>query len=226
MNTLLLLSLALAPVVALGTYIYYRDKWEKEPLKLLIWCFIGGMISCIPIIIFEITTDLLFKPNHANLFDAFLSAFVFVGFTEEFWKWIAVLVIAFRSKNFNEPYDGITYAVMVSLGFAAVENILYVFQGGIMVGLLRAFTAVPAHTIMGILMGYFLGLAKCNPSTRALNLILSIVTPSLLHGFYDFSIFAYDGSFAWIGAIISLLIGAYLSKKAMRIHAHNSPFKI
>ncbi|HEY8366696.1 MAG TPA: PrsW family glutamic-type intramembrane protease [Bacteroidia bacterium] len=225
MNNLILLSLALAPVVAFATYIFYKDKWEKEPLKLLIWCFLGGMVSCIPIIIFEVSTDLLFKPNHDNIFDAFISAFFFVGFTEEFWKWIAVLLLAYRNKNFNEPYDGITYAVMVSLGFAAIENILYVFQGGILVGFLRAFTAVPAHTIMGILMGYFLGMAKCNPKAKATNLILSIVTPVLMHGFYDLSIFAYGGAYAWIGAIISLLIGAYLSKKAIQIHAQNSPFK-
>jgi RsiW-degrading membrane proteinase PrsW (M82 family) len=68
--------------------------------------------------------------------------------------------VLYNNKNFNEPFDGIVYAVIVSMGFATIENIIYVFQYGFATGILRLFTAVPAHAAFGILMGYFLGKAK------------------------------------------------------------------
>lgn len=226
MNNIILLSLAIAPIVALATYVYFKDQWEKEPLRLLLLCFGAGMLSCIPVLIISFISNLFFKPLPGNIWDTLISAFLVVGFTEEICKWLAVLLFAYRNKNFNEPYDGITYAVMVSLGFAAVENVLYVFQGGITVAAIRAFTAVPAHTIMGIIMGYFLGMAKFKPKFNLKYLCLSILLPTCVHGAYDFSIFISSGNYAWIGAILSLILGWYFSKKAIKIHAYNSPFKV
>jgi RsiW-degrading membrane proteinase PrsW (M82 family) len=96
------------------------------------------------------------------------------------------MLLVYRSRHFNEKFDGIVYAVFVSLGFAAVENILYVFQEGVTTGFLRAVTAVPAHAIFGIVMGYYLGFAKLEPENRGKNIWNAFMWPFLLHGFYDY----------------------------------------
>ena len=224
MDNIILLALALAPVFALGSLIFWKDKWEKEPLRRLLFTFIAGMLSCIPIIIIELSTDWIFAPRDGSIKGAFLTAFIFVGLTEELGKWAAVMLFAYKKNDFNEPYDGIIYAVMASLGFAAIENILYIYEGGMSVGIIRAFTAVPAHTIMGVLMGYFMGLAKFKPQKKKIYLLLSIIAPVLLHGSYNFSLYIPNETIAWSGALLSLGIGIFLARRAMKIHAHSSPF--
>src|SRR5690606_34909890 len=118
-------------------------------------------------------------------------------------------------KEFDEPFDGIVYAVMVSLGFAATENIAYVVQGGYEVALLRAFTAVPAHATFGIMMGYYMGKAKFSLRRQQLNL-LGLFLATLFHGAYDFFLFVDFIPGVWIGAFVSLIIGIILSKKAIK----------
>ena len=147
-----------------------------------------------------------------------------MGLTEEFSKYIIVLYISQPRRAFNEPFDGIIYAVMVSMGFAATENIMYVLQGGYEVALLRAFTAVPAHATFAILMGYFMGKAKFSNNKIMLNftgLFLAVV----FHGMYDFFLFVDYIPGLWIGAFFSLFIGIFLSRKAIQKHQEDSKFK-
>ena len=108
------------------------------------------------------------------------------AWTEETFKFAALLILFWQNVQFNEKFDGIVYACFVSLGFAGVENILYVFDGGVGVGWLRAFTAVPAHALFGVLMGYQFGLARFYPKERYRRLILALLIPFVLHGIYDF----------------------------------------
>lgn len=226
MNILVVLALALAPVVAAAALVYWSDKWEKEPARRLLYCFGGGMLSCVPIVIMELVANLIFdKPREAGVGGILVSAFVFVGLIEEFWKWVCVILLAYRSRDFNEPFDGITYAVMVSLGFAFVENVLYVYSGGVSIAVLRMFTAIPAHTIFGISMGFYLGLAKCRVPQRLLYFSLSLLVPVLIHGAYDFALFVTNTAYAWIGAAVSLVLGIWFSVRAIRIHNSMSPFK-
>ena len=130
-----------------------------------------------------------------------------------------------RNNEFNEPFDGIVYAVMVSMGFAALENILYTFQYGYGVGVTRAFTAVPAHATFGIIMGYFMGKAKFSKNRIKLNL-LGLLLATLFHGSYDFFLFINFIPGISIGAFVSLLIGVILSKKAISRHQNSSSFKV
>ena len=226
MDYLIVFALALAPVVAVAGLVYWRDKWEKEPFRRLMFCFLGGMLSCIPIVIMELTADLIFdKPRESGIAGILLSAFVFVGLIEEFWKWVAVILLAYRSSDFDEPYDGITYSVMVSMGFAFVENLLYVNAGGVSIAVLRLFTAIPAHTVFAISMGYYLGLAKYRKNRRTWYFGLSLLIPVLIHGAYDFSLFVTDSVYAWVGAGVSLVLGRWFSVRAIRIHNRISPFK-
>jgi len=146
-----------------------------------------------------------------------------VGLTEEFSKYIFVRFFAQPKKAFNEPFDGIMYAVMVSMGFAATENVFYVLESGYVTGILRAFTAVPAHATFGILMGYFMGKAKFSKNRIVLNL-LGLLLAVTFHGFYDFFLFIDFIPGIWIGAFLSLILGIILSHKAIKKHQENSHF--
>ncbi|MZP65346.1 MAG: PrsW family intramembrane metalloprotease [Bacteroidales bacterium] len=117
-------------------------------------------------------------------------AFIVAGLTEEGMKYLAFLLFFWKSSNFNERFDGIVYAVYISLGFAGIENILYVFSGGYSVGIVRALTAVPAHALFGVVMGYYFGLAKFYPKFRGVYLILAFFLPFVFHGLYDFLLMA------------------------------------
>ncbi len=184
-----LLLLALAPAILLMMYVYFRDKYEKEPVKLILKGILLGAIIIFPVGVVEnyITA---FGQNLDKIPKAAWDGFVVAGATEEAFKYLAVFVLIWRNRNFNEKFDGIVYAVSVSLGFAAIENLFYVFSNinSMQVGLLRAFTAVPGHTIFGIVMGFYLGMARFTVQSRKKYLIRAFTVPWLLHGVYDFLI--------------------------------------
>jgi len=180
-----LLILSLAPVFIIAGYVYMRDKYEREPVSLLLKGLFLGAIITLPVVFIEGLLSLITFENRV-IMNAFYNGFVVAGFTEELWKLGAVYLLIWRNPEFNERFDGIVYAVFVSLGFAAVENVLYVLDGGTQVALSRALTAVPAHALFGVMMGYYLALAKFNPEERESNMIKALVVPVLFHGFYDF----------------------------------------
>lgn len=180
-----LLILSLAPVFIIAGYVYMRDKYEREPVSLLLKGLFLGAIITLPVVFMESLLSLITFENTV-IMKAFYNGFVVAGFTEELWKLGAVYLLIWRNPEFNERFDGIVYAVFVSLGFAAVENILYVLDGGTHVALSRALTAVPAHALFGVMMGYYLALAKFNPDDKTSNLLKALVVPIMFHGFYDF----------------------------------------
>jgi RsiW-degrading membrane proteinase PrsW (M82 family) len=161
--------------------------------------------------------------NHYSIQEQFIKAFFVVGLSEEFSKYIIVRYVSQPRKAFNEPFDGIIYAVMVSMGFAATENLMYVMQGGMEVAILRAFTAVPAHAAFAIIMGYFMGKAKFSNNKVLLN-FTGLFLAILFHGAYDFFLFIDFIPGVWIGAFISLFVGLYLSRKAIQKHQRDSIF--
>ncbi len=221
-----LVLLAIAPVFVIILYVYFMDKYDKEPKGLLFASFLlGAIVSVIVTMIIYLGFDIILPiTNKFSAWQMFIKAFVIVALTEEFSKYIIVRYFAQPKKAFNEPYDGIMYAVMVSMGFAATENIIYVVQGGYVTGILRAFTAVPAHATFGILMGYFMGKAKFSNRRIKLNLT-GLLLAIIFHGFYDYFLFLDFIPGIWIGAFISLFIGVYLSRKAIKKHQNDSHFK-
>lgn len=222
-----LLLLAISPVIIIVLYIYFKDKFEKEPIPFLLRNFLlGATVSIlITVIVGGFVSRLIPLIDNTSVFQQFLKAFVVVALVEEFSKYVIVRYYSQRSKEYNEPFDGIVYAVMVSLGFAALENVLYVFQHGISTGIMRAFTAVPAHATFAILMGYFMGKAKFSKNRIVLNL-MGLFFATLFHGAYDFFLFINFIPGMWLGAIVSLIIGIFLSRKAIKKHQNNSNFKI
>jgi RsiW-degrading membrane proteinase PrsW (M82 family) len=223
---MVLLLSALAPVAAVIVYIYVKDKYEKESKRYLTLAFVlGGIVSIIITTILYMFFDLFLPlPNNYSIWQQFVKAFFVVGLIEEFSKYIMVRGLLQPRKIFNEPFDGIIYAVMVSMGFAAVENIMYVIQGGMDVALLRAFTAIPAHATFGIIMGYYMGKAKFSKNKYKWNLV-GLFAAVLFHGAYDFFLFIGFIPGISLGAFASLFIGVILSKRAIKAHQEVSRFK-
>lgn len=184
-----LIILAVAPAIALVFFIYSFDKYEKEPISLLFKVFSFGALSVIPIVFVE---DMLMSFNiFSGLFSAFYISFIVAGFTEEFFKRLIVMKIAFNARHYSEKLDGIVYSAIASLGFAAVENIMYVavsFKDDISVGITRAFLSVPAHMLFGITMGYYLSLSKYAQSEKEMKKYYnkSLIVPMVLHGTFNF----------------------------------------
>jgi RsiW-degrading membrane proteinase PrsW (M82 family) len=224
MHALCVFALALAPGAAIIIFIYLKDKHEREPLGLLLISFLYGGLSAILTLVISWPVNILILLKEEDVVHQFFNAFLKVALIEEFSKFFFVRFILFNNKNFNEPFDGIVYAVMVSMGFATLENVLYVYQYGMATGIMRMFTAVPAHATFAIVMGFFLGKAKFAHRQVLLYSITALLAASLFHGTYDYFLFISYVPGIWIGAVVSLVIGFVLSRKAIRLHQQISPF--
>jgi len=180
-----LLIISLAPVLIILYYIYVKDKYNKEPLPLLLKSLLMGALITIPVILVEGVLSALWYGDF-SLTKAGYSAFVVAGLTEELFKFLALYWLIWKNKEFDEKIDGIVYAVFISLGFAGIENIMYIFQYGASTGYTRAITAVPAHAFFGMVMGFYFAMAKFSPGRKSVNLLKALFIPVLLHGFYDY----------------------------------------
>lgn len=218
-----IILISFAPVVIILFYVYFRDKYEKEPVRLLLKALIAGAITVIPILFIE-TILSGFLTMEYGLLGALWHAFVVAGFTEESFKFLALFIVIWRNPNFNEKFDGIVYAVFVSLGFALVENIMYVVGFGIDVGLKRAWTAVPAHAIFGVTMGYYFGIAHMYRELRKSYLRKALLVPILLHGIYDFILMS--GMPELMVLFLPFLIYLYIAGlKKMKVISDSSIFR-
>lgn len=203
-----LFMLAIAPILLLLSYIKKKDP-NPEPKDLLKKIFIFGCLAVIPVLICEKIYDDFFITTEV---ESFTDVFLGTALIEEFFKWIVIVAICFKSKHFDESYDAIVYSAYSSLAFACIENIGYVFLiGGIATGILRAFTAVPGHLCDGIIMGYFIGkarLAKANNKSAFPSLFMSLFLPTLIHCIYDYllGIGEVEPFLIWIGFFITLVV--------------------
>lgn len=181
--------IALAPTIALSIYIYQKDRHDREPVSLLLKLFLFGALSVIPVFIVE--RILTFFNFFRGILSALFTAFIVAGLTEEYFKRLVVIKAACRDKHYDEKLDGIVYCVFSALGFATIENLLYVIRGlsnFVYTGISRGVFAVPAHMLFGITMGYYLSLSKFARDEKSSRLYLkrSYFVPVLLHGTYDF----------------------------------------
>ncbi len=220
--------LCVVPGILIATFVYRRDRYEREPHALLAACFFMGMVAILPAVGFELLCEHLGFRSGSTVFTVFVHAFFVIALSEELSKYLVLRYLALPKDDFNEPFDGITYSVMIAMGFATVENLLYVFDSHLAdplgVALRRAFTAVPAHAANAVLMGYFMGLAKFARDRHAL-MFTALMTAVVAHGLYDFFIFLDRPGLIAFGAIAVLSIAVVLSLRAMKIHQINSPFR-
>ncbi len=180
-----LLFLSVLPAALLIIFIYRQDKYQKEPFKSLFKAFFGGMLSVVFTIvtvrIIDYTIGLIPYLNQTVFYDSFITA----GIPEELCKFLVFMIFIWNDKNFDEYFDGIVYASFISLGFATVENIMYVMPGGIGTGIVRALISVPAHFLFGVILGYFLSLAKFNSGKKGRYIIIGLLIAMAAHGLFD-----------------------------------------
>ena len=212
--SILLLTVSVLPVILLMVYIYRQDKYEKEPIGLLIRAFIAGIVA-IPLDL----TLVAFLDSWFYSETVFYSAFIQAGFCEELSKLIVLFLCIWWNKNFNEHMDGIVYAAFVGLGFACVENIMYVAEGGLGTGIVRAFLSVPGHFLFAVIMGYFFALAKFRTDKRFIYLLLSLLAPAAGHGLFDWLLMANNEIHPVLSTILVILFFAldvFLWKTGMK----------
>ena len=225
MQLLVLIALALAPGIAIVLFFYLKDTHEPEPLRSLLLGLLCGVLSFGVFLAIGLSLDAVTEIDRESLVDQLIRAFVFVGLFEEGSKFLFLRGILYRSKHFDEPFDGIVYAVMVGMGFAMAENLVYVLQGGTSTALVRMFTAVPAHAMFAVIMGFFLGEAKVFPTSAGLYATMALLFAALAHGFYDYFLFVDFIPGLWIQAMVCLAIVLVLTHFAIKRHRMESPHR-
>jgi protease PrsW len=235
---MILLTVAIAPGVAICLFIYSRKQYHKAPLGHLVLAFMLGMISTLPALLLQsLAEDVRDNPSRHSILYYIWYAVVVVAFSEEGSKFLLLRLYAYPKRNFTGPFDGIIYAVMIGMGFATVENIEYVIQFGMDTGLSRFFLAVPAHASFAVLMGYNAGLAKSEPWRSGWLLAKGLLIAVLFHGSFDFFVFMQQNQAATryfstgilsFGAFATFYIAVRLAMRAIRMHSaedENAPFE-
>lgn len=212
---------AVAPGVALLTFFYLKDKYDAEPIHMVIRIFLLGLLIVIPVIFLQrgMTMGLGDSP--------FVQSFFISSGVEEFLKWVVLYYIIYNHVEFDEPYDGIVYAVTVSLGFATVENLMYAWYSQASIGtmFIRALLPVSGHALFGVIMGYYFGRARFSNGMHTKSyLLLSFVIPWLFHGTYDLILTMVTDYWVWL--IIPLMVILWYGGMGKVTRANSrSPFR-
>ena len=155
----------------------------------------------------------------------FLSSFGVVSASEETLKCAVLILGIYPKKAFNEPVDGIVYAVLVGMGFATVENLIYANIFGLHTTVVRGFTAVPAHLVFAVVQGYYIGLAKFQPEKRIALILQGLGIAIFLHGMYDFLILQELSEWLSVLGSVSVYVCLYYCGSMIQEHLENSSFK-
>lgn len=191
-----ILFIAILPAVVTYTFVYIHDVHDVEPIKHLIISFILGILSVIPVVIIELLLNFNVELMYQVFFDVsspttitlFIEALVVIALVEELSRYLILTQYCYTLPEFSEPFDGIMYGVSVALGFAVIENILYSIEYGQATAIARAFTAIPGHTMFGMIQGYWIGRAYADTSStnKRTIMIRGFLIATVLHGLYDF----------------------------------------
>lgn len=196
---LAVITAGVAPGLALLSYFYLRDKYDTEPIIMVFRIFIFGAILVFPIMFIQyiLNVEGIVKPG-------ILQAFFATSLLEEFFKWFILYYTVFQHMEFDEPYDGIVYGSAVSLGFATVENILYLLANGVEFAIGRALLPVSSHALFGVIMGFYLGKGKFSKlELRRKWIFLALFIPFCLHGIYDYILMSQE---KWMYFMIPFMI--------------------
>ncbi len=183
------------PSLLLLWYILSRDVY-REPARIILATFLLGLGATLPVVLLAGAVETLIDiaAMEGPFADGFSRAFLSAAAPEELCKFLVLFFYTSRRREFDEPMDGVVYGVTASLGFATLENILYVAEGGLPVAMVRAATAVPGHAMLGAIMGYYISRARFNPLARKTHLLQALAIPILLHGLYDFPLLSLDAA--------------------------------
>lgn len=215
--------LALFPCFILVAIFIWLDKYEREDYFGMAMTFLGGIIIAFPAYYFESLEIFASFDTGETVMDTFVMAFLVVAFIEETLKYLVFLLYPWRQPFFNEPYDGILYAVLVGMGFAAAENLVYSYFHGWEVALFRGVTAIPAHLAFSIFMGYYFSKARFADQPAAL--FLAWLVPFVWHGVYDlFILQSFYEPLALLG-VLFIYIWLFRMRKWIVEYQEESPFK-
>ncbi|WP_106768000.1 glutamic-type intramembrane protease PrsW [Paenibacillus faecalis] len=217
-----IIASALAPGLALLTFFYLKDRYDQEPLHIVIKMFMLGVLIVVPVMILQRGIIIWFG-DHPIVNSLITSAGV-----EELFKWFVLYHLILNHTEFDEPYDGILYAVAIALGFATVENIMYAWYSQAAFGpmMIRALLPVSGHAMFGVIMGYYIGKAKFSGGkSNRFFLLLSFLLPWVYHGIYDLILSMLTHTWLWF--IIPLMFFLWCGGMGKISRANNrSPFRI
>ena len=204
-----LILLTLAPSLLILFYIIQSDRFQ-EPALPVIKIFLLGVVLIYPAGILN------------SLFVTWETAYL-AGITEESLKYLAFIFFVTKLKEFDERMDAIVYGTLISLGFATWENYEYVYLmfpdvSSYYIAIFRAFSAIPMHAMCGIIMGYHLGLHYFAGKSKSNHLLLALLIPMLVHGFYNYL----DNPFNVIFLIPLFLYVKKLHKEFVLLQANKS----
>ncbi len=184
--------LAILPGIVLFVLVWRSDKTEKEPPKLLLKIFLLGALTTITTCIIGSAGDKLISfLDPSSMIYLLIENFIIVALVEEGGKFFVLKKITWNHPAFDYTFDAVVYAVTSSLGFAVIENIVYLIDSDLTTAILRALLSVPGHVIYGVFMGYYYGLAKVEDTMGNKDVVKgymrkALLIPAAIHGFYDF----------------------------------------
>jgi RsiW-degrading membrane proteinase PrsW (M82 family) len=215
------LTAAIAPGVALLAYFYLKDRYDPEPIHQVMKVFLFGVLLVFPVMVLQRAFV------HGLGEDPLVFSFIISAGLEEFLKWFLVYFVIYQHATFDEPYDGIVYAVAVSLGFATLENVFYAFLSSSSMSslLYRAVLPVSGHAMFGVIMGYHMGKAKFDPQRRSRYIAYSLVFPIFWHGLFDYLLLTTKTYWVWFMAPLMAFLWIRSLRKVNRANA-KSPLRV
>jgi len=223
------LIMAVTPGLLLLRYYYRQDRDRPEPKNLVIKVFFLGVACSLFVYVLEdIVGRLNVYQNWSPILYYFFEAFIVAGLCEEYIKLRIITNCVYNSPKFDEVIDGIVYTVVASLGFACMENVVYVMNSSWHIAIARGFTAIPLHAVCSGIMGYYIGLAKRCAGTKQESFLINkgLWSAICIHGLYDFILFISSGIGYTVSVmVVPLVLWAYINLKhkiqlarAMKIH--------
>ncbi|MEK3765203.1 glutamic-type intramembrane protease PrsW [Solibacillus sp. FSL K6-4121] len=211
----IILSAAIAPGLALLSYFYLRNQMDTEPRRTLFQAFIYGAIITFPVLFLQFVLK-----EEETFSNPFFINVIFTSSIEELVKWLIILAVILRHVEFDDPYDGILYGAAVSLGFATVENVIFLLSFGLDQAFMRALLPVSSHALFGVVMGYYYGKGKFSSETIMKKYIaLALFAPIGLHIIYN-SILLLEEYFMYAMLPFMLFLWTFALRKVKQAHEH------
>lgn len=208
-------SASLAPTLALMSFFYLKDKFEAEPLSAVMRAFLYGALLVFPIMFIQYA----FTAEGIGQ-QTFIKSFLLTGLMEEFFKWFVLVYTVYRYNQFDTVYDGIVYGVSISLGFATIENLLYLVSYGVEYAIGRALFPVSSHALFGVVMGFYIGKAQILKTKKNRMLFVGLTFPVLIHGLYDFILVTVQQNWIYFLIPFMIILWMYGMKKVKQANQH------
>ena len=205
---------AIIPVALVMFYVYKKDKFPEPPRVVFITIFLGISTIFPSSLLIPIVEEVGNNYHNTLTAENFYQSFFRAAFLEETLKFLVITLYCLHLDEFDEPMDAVVYGVAASLGFAVYENWEYVvsalnkdgYDHAVLVAVIRAISAVLLHALAGVMMGFFLIDAVFGKENHKLNMVLALLFPVCLHGFYNYILFTDDISSWWAYALIIIFL--------------------